>query len=64
MIPKGQEMVLKIDANMTLINMYLTVDNETYLFEWCDPEAPPKIKYYVYRMTYSSVMKNKCKLVR
>jgi hypothetical protein len=37
--------------------MHLTVDNEIYHFEWCDPESPPKIKYYVYKMTYSSVMK-------
>jgi hypothetical protein len=45
-------------------DMDLTVKNETFLLDWCDPEFPPKIKYYVHRMTYSSLMKKKCKLVR
>jgi hypothetical protein len=45
-------------------DMHPTEENVSFLLDWCDPEFPPKIKYYVYIMTYSSVMKKKCKLVR
>jgi hypothetical protein len=58
-----QDLITRVPPMMTSVslgnNMHLTVDNETYLFEWCDPESPPKIKYYVYKMTYSSFMKKK-----
>jgi hypothetical protein len=45
-------------------DMDLTEENVSFLLDWCDPDFSPKIKYYVYRMTYLSVMKKKCKLVR
>jgi hypothetical protein len=45
-------------------DMYLTEDDVSFLLDLCDPDFPPKIKYYVYKMTYSSVMRNKCKVVR
>jgi hypothetical protein len=38
-------------------NMDLTEENVSFLLDWCDPDFPPKIKYYVYIMTYSSIMK-------
>jgi hypothetical protein len=44
--------------------MYLTEDQVSFLLDWCDPDISPKIKYYVYKMTYSFVMRRKCKMVR
>ena len=35
--------------------MYLTEDHVSFLFDWCDPASPPKIKYYLHRMTYTCV---------
>jgi hypothetical protein len=45
-------------------DMDLTEENVSFLLDWCDPDFSPKIKYYVYRMTYLSIMKKKFKLVR
>jgi hypothetical protein len=44
--------------------IYVTEDDVSFLLDWCDPNFSPKIKYYVYKITYSSVMRKKCKLVR
>jgi hypothetical protein len=38
------------------------VDHVSFLLDWCDPASAPKIKYYLYKMAYSSV-KKMCKLV-
>jgi hypothetical protein len=51
-------------SNLFGNDMHLTEENVSFVLDWCDPEFPPKNKYYVYRMTHSSVMKKKCKLVR
>jgi hypothetical protein len=45
-------------------NMYLIEDQVSFLFYRCDPGFPPKIENYVYKLTYSYVMRIKCKLVR
>ena len=44
-------------------DMYLTEDHVSFLLYLCDPASPPKIKYYLHKMTYSSVRKW-CTLVR
>lgn len=44
-------------------DMYLNEMHVSWLTDFCDPKFPPAIKYYVCKMTYSSVVENKCKMV-
>lgn len=43
--------------------MFLDEEQVQFLHNWCDDVAP-KIKYFVYKMTPSSVVSKKCKMVR
>jgi hypothetical protein len=36
----------------------------SFRLDWCYTDFPPKIKYYVYKMTNSYFMRKNCKLVR
>ena len=44
-------------------DMNLKEDHVSFLLDWCDPASPPKIKYYLHRMTYTCV-KRKYQVVR
>jgi hypothetical protein len=45
-------------------DMYLTKGQVTFLNDHCHQFPKEDFEYYVYRMTKSSVVKNKCKLVK